>query len=408
MRRCKAHLADAQKRGVRMSDIIALNDWIATVDDVFPHINKPTVKLLALWSFSIATLKSCSLSSVSQFVASLLGASINTARQRLRELYLEKENKRGEKRRTIDPEQCFLPLLKWIMNRWDNSHVAIAIDATNLKDRFVVLTVSVSYCSIAIPIAWKVLRTNQSGSWNSHWIRLLKTIQPAFSKDHIVLVLADRGIYSPSLFRTIASMGFHPYLRINSGGMFKPEGKKIWIPLSNLIKSPGEQWSGRVTLFKSTKSRLECTLLGCWQHDGEKPWLIATDLMPGESDPLWYGFRAWIEQMFKNLKREGWQWHRTRIESADRAERHLLAIALAFILVISITPNVEHLPDIEFHIETTKKKHSSIFSPHSISAFRAGRILLLMCLIAGKSLPKPRFITIPWDLFTMARYGCSE
>src|SRR3989304_4334987 len=111
--------------------------------------------------------------------------------------------------------------------------------------------------------------------------------------------------------------------------------------------------------------------------------------------------------MFKNIKRGGWQWHLTRIESADRAERHWLVIALASLLVTSITPNVEHLPHINLHIETTKKKHSSIFSPHSISAFRAGRMLLLLCLITGKSMPKPRFITIPWDIFIMARYGCS-
>ena len=74
----------------------------------------------------------------------MLKAKEGTLRQRLREWTWEKEAKAGPKRQEVVVATCFAPLLSWILsglsaNEW---RLAVALDATSLGERFVVLTLS--------------------------------------------------------------------------------------------------------------------------------------------------------------------------------------------------------------------------------------------------------------------------
>jgi len=59
-----------------------------------PHLSKPHAVVLALWSFGMVVTKSCGLTTVAAFLATLLGKKENTLRQRLREWYWEEKQKR--------------------------------------------------------------------------------------------------------------------------------------------------------------------------------------------------------------------------------------------------------------------------------------------------------------------------
>src|SRR5437899_1607428 len=150
------------------------------------------------------------------------------------------------------------------------------------------------------------------------------------------LVRPDRGLYAPWLFRRIVKLGWHPFLRINTGGTFRPTGTRCFRPLTTLVPQPGTRWQGCGTAFARKPRRLECTLLACWEEGYKDPWLILTDLAPEASDAGWYGMRAWIEQGFKITKRAGWQWHRTRMRDPERAARLWLAVAVATLWLLSV------------------------------------------------------------------------
>ena len=56
---------------------------------------------------------------------------------------------------------------------------------------------------------------------------MVAPVAPAAARhphDWTVIVLADRGLYAPWLFRRITRLGWHPFLRINTGGSFRPAG----------------------------------------------------------------------------------------------------------------------------------------------------------------------------------------
>lgn len=58
-----------------------LNEWTRTVIKKMPHLTKSQAVVLAMWSFGIVMTQSCGLTTVSVFLATLLGKKENTLRQ---------------------------------------------------------------------------------------------------------------------------------------------------------------------------------------------------------------------------------------------------------------------------------------------------------------------------------------
>ena len=216
-----------------------------------------------------------------------------------------------------------------------------------------------------------------------------------------VIVLADRGLYAPWLFRRIVKLGWHPFLRINTGGTFRPTGTHCFRPLTTLVPQPGTRWQGRGTAFARKPRRLECTLLACWEEGYKDPWLILTDLAPEASDAGWYGMRAWIEQGFKLTKRAGWQWHRTRMTDPARAARLWLAVAVATLWLVSIggaadaTIPESTLPEVPALVPAYRQARRAT-RWRLVSIFRRGWLMLVAALLRHEPLPEGRFVPEPW------------
>ena len=356
------------------------------------------------------------------FLATLLKVKENTMRQRLREWCYGHKDKRGDKRVDIDVKSCFPFLMRWIMDWWQGTQVAIALDATALSLNFTVLSVSVVYRSCAIPVAWTITKGNAKGGWNKHWFRMLQLIRPSIPSDYTVIVLTDRGLYSPKLFRHIRKIGWHPFMRINANGTFCPagcpNGENVFRPITSFAREPGQSWCGVGIAFKSR--RIPSTLLAYWGEGYKEAWFILTDLPPEVCDACWYGMRAWIEQGFRTIKRGGWQWNGTRMTDPRRAERLWLAVAVATLWLLSVGGQAEAMadqanastPDIVFPdiVECLGQcTPQSVPKPRQqrkaarlrlVSIFRRGWITILVSLIRHEPLPLGRFIPEPWSMPT--------
>ena len=366
-----------------------------------PHLSKTQATGLALWSLGMVLAHSCALSAVSAFLAQGLRQKDNTVRQRLREWCYEAEAKRGKKRQAVCVETCFAPLLSWVLSWWRGTQLAIALDATTLGSRFVVLAISVVYRGCAIPVAWVVLEAGKKQAWRREWLRLLRQLRPAVPRGWTVIVLADRGLYARWLFRRIVRLGWHPFLRINNGGTFRPEGSPVSRPLTSLVPEIGTQWSGRGTAFKGRGRQLACTLLARWDAGHQDPWLILTDVPPEASDASWYGLRAWIEQGFKVTKRAGWQWQRTRMSDPARASRLWLAVAVATLWLLSVGGEADQavpagtLEDVTAFCPS-KRWRLRETPLRLVSVCRRGWIRLLVAILLREPLPEGCFVPEAW------------
>src|SRR5256884_257554 len=218
-------------------------------------------------------------------------------------------------------------------------------------------------------------------------------------------VLADRGLYARWLFRRITRLGWHPFLRINTGGTFRPTGQVRGVSLKTLVPEPGTTWQGTGMAFKGRHRQLHCTLLACWEAGYKDPWLILTDLPPEASTACWYGLRAWIEQGFKITKRAGWQWQRTHMTKPERAARLWLAVAVATLWLLSVGGEAEEtiptstVPDVTALVPTQPRMRRAT-RLRLMSVFRRGWNLILVALLDQAPLPMGCFVPEPWPAVT--------
>jgi hypothetical protein len=196
-------------------------------------------------------------------------------------------------------------------------------------------------------------------------------------------------------------LGWHPFLRINTGGTFRPAGTPCFRPLKSFVPQPGMRWRGRGTAFQHAGRQVECPLLALWEEGYKDPWLILTDLPPEASDACWYGLRAWIEQGFKITKRAGWQWHRTRRRAPERAARRWLAVAVATLWLLRVGGVAEdNIPESTLLDVTAlcpgRPRTRRATRLRLVSVFRQGWVVLLVALLRQEPLPEGRFVPEPW------------
>jgi hypothetical protein len=417
-----------------MSRPQSLDRWTDQVRMAFPNLSRPQATVLALYSFGMILAQRCGLSSVVTALVPVLGVGFHTLRSRLQEFYQPAAAKSGRQRDELDVTTCFAPLLAWILQGWQSLHLALALDATSLGDRFTVLSIGVVYRGQAIPVAWKVLHANVPHPWKPEWIALLRLFSGLVPPGHTVIVMTDRALYARWLYQEIVSLGWHPVMRITKLSQFRKGRSKKSIPVTALVPRVGCRWQGRGVAFpKKPERRLECTLLACWEAGCEEPWFLVTDLAPDQAEGLWYGMRSWIERGYKLLKSGGWQWQATHMTDPDRVERLWLVLAVATCSVLAMGGEAD---EDEFAAATvpepvspsaraaTKplpaatgpgkggprrggasagetaarqpRRRRTGTKERLVSVFRQGLAVLMSVLIAGHALPKPSWKPEAW------------
>jgi hypothetical protein len=376
-----------------------LKEWSKIVSARMPQLSIPESMGLATWSFGMVMTRSSSLTQVANLIAQIEEEPFQTVRSRLKEWYQPATAKKadaialrfpqralhqaGSHRANLEVKSCFVPLLSWVLDLLPPSQhqIALAIDATSIGDRFVVLSINILLAGSGIPVAWAIIPGNTQGSWQPHWLELINHLHAAIPKHYTVILTADRGLYADWLYQALVAVGWHPFLRINHQGLFHLPGHSQWQPLEQVVKTPGQSWSGRVTCFKTNP--LDCTLLARWDEGYQDPWLILTDFPPSEANALWYGLRSTTECVYRDIKSDGWRWQRTRLTAPDRAERLWLAMAVATLWMLFLGGQTES-PARNAELPTLSTVGATV-SPRTrqFSCFLQGLLTLLAELLRG-------------------------
>src|SRR5439155_1147692 len=95
-----------------------------------------------------------------------------------------------------------------------------------------VLAKSCGITLVCAALALKVEGAEQKGAWEPHWLKLLEKLEDRIPEHWTVIVMSDRGLYAPWLYAKIRSLGWHPFMRINKQGNFRPKGEGKFRSLS--------------------------------------------------------------------------------------------------------------------------------------------------------------------------------
>jgi len=220
------------------------------------------------------------------------------------------------------------------------ARLLIALDWTEFRE-FHTLMAAVVQRGRALPLLWAtypewVLHKSQN-NLEEGLLRLLRTMIPESVE---IVLLADRGFGRTELARTCQQLGFRYVIRI------RPD---VWIDCPSyrgkLLDYPVRK--GMQRLLKNVHYRRQQAVkqhvaihwkIGLPKHRDE-PWFLMTDLERAvESLTTLYGKRMTIEELFRDdkNKRNGFSLRHTKITKAERLDRLLLVLALAYWLLVGI------------------------------------------------------------------------
>ena len=297
----------------------------------------PTLSLtqalgLALWVYGTVLAHSACENAVVAAVSDLLLPP--AARQRLREWLKDGADKARPGHAQVEVSACFPFLVRWIIAWWQQSTtLAFACDAVSHQDRVVGLVISLLYRGCAIPVAWPSVPAQAPGAWMPHSLTLVDQIAPAIPTAWTAMILVDRGLWSPQLWRHLRQRHIHPLVRIAEAVTVHPANWRGATTAAHLVAKPGYAWVGQATVF-SDDARQSGTVIIVWGIGHKQRWVLLTDLPPWAVKDSWYGLRMWIELGFRALKSLGWQWQHTRRTDPERVTRHWLVLAVATLWVL--------------------------------------------------------------------------
>jgi hypothetical protein len=343
---------------------------VAAIAEHLPDLRPAQQRGLAAWVYgTIQATSGCESAVLRELLTE--GGRWEAWRARLREFLCDGQEKAAPCQTDVAVTACFAPLLAWVVALWHGRTLPVAIDATLDGEKLTALVVSVLYRGSAIPVAWQILPANVEGAWLPHLLDLVECLQPAVPTGWQVVVMVDRGLWSPTLWDRLRQWGWHPLCRIRSDATFRPQGGKR-LPVRALVGRPGHGWIGCGEAYKQAATRRQATLIVVWADGQSDPWVLLTDLAPGEVGPSWYALRFWIELGFRALKGVGWQWEHTRRLKPGRVRRHWLVLAVATLWALATGTRAEDAAAWGRDPAYLRRPLPPVSQPRQISVFARG------------------------------------
>lgn len=251
--------------------------------------------------------------------------------------------------------------------------LVISFDWTDIKS-FQTLMASVVFKGRSIPICWASCNKfvyDGHRSRNAFEESLLLTLRSMIPPQVKVILLADRGFGRTELARFCQKHGFSYVIRIQPKVQINCASYK-----GTLLDYPVHK--GICKLLRSVAYRshhaVTQNIVIRWVRNlpakRDECWFLMTDLDAGPAQlSKLYGQRMTIEELFRDHKnkRNGWSLRDTKITRADRLDRLLLILAIAYLLLCGIGL---------IALQTGRPGDWSSSTRNECSAFTIGRIML--------------------------------
>ena len=229
----------------------------------------------------------------------------------------------------IKVKSLYLPLVMTAMSSWNGRKLYLALDTTVLWNRYCMIHLSVICGGRAVPFLWKVIEHKSSTVAFGEYKTMLRLSHRLLSKNHNVMLLADRGFANHQLVSWLKNCQWHYCLRLPCdvtihGARKHPIELKYFCP----SKSEAVLYH-HVGLWLDGECRTNLVFANV--KGVKEPWAVITDENP-TLQTLWqYALRFRIEELFLDSKSGVFQLEESKIRHPQALERLYLVVALALL-----------------------------------------------------------------------------
>jgi hypothetical protein len=237
--------------------------------------------------------------------------------------------------------------------------VHLIIDASKVAFGFRLVMVSVAYQRRSLPIAWTWLLGSRGHSSTAVQVKLLDYVRRLLPKGGRVSVVGDSEFGHPLLIENLCFWGWDYALRQPGDHRVLLRNRRQWQRIDTLGLLKGHLvWIGRVLLTQASPYPTHLVLF--WKPGEPKPWYLATNLLDARATIRLYRRRMWIEEMFGDMKKHGFDLEASHLRHFLRLSRLTLAVCLLYLWLVALAEHVisHHLTD---QIDRTDRRDSSLF-----------------------------------------------
>jgi len=212
--------------------------------------------------------------------------------------------------------------------------IRLIADGTKIGFGHQLLMIAVCYHQRAIPICWTWVPVARGHSSAFKQLALLNHVRTLLPPQVTVLLVGDSEFGAMDVMRQLERWHWSYVLRQKANNQIQ-RADGGWYNFGDAINKPGPSlWLGRGVLTK--QHQYATNLLAHWADGEAEPWLLTTNLTDRTMTLKAYAHRMWIEEMFGDFKRNGFDLEATHLQQVARLSRLTLAVALLYTWLIDI------------------------------------------------------------------------
>jgi len=233
----------------------------------------------------------------------------------------------------VDVASMHTTWTRLVLHGMQATGVRLLVDETKLSEHLGVMVLGVWGKGGCVPLAWRCYDPQDYPSEGQVAMiaGLLARVMAVIPLGVAVSLLADRGIgTSPELVRQVELQGVDVLFRVQGTTRFRTSDGRERTLKSLGMRGMSLQSVGDV--FKKA-GWIRAHITVAWDERCDQPWCLVSSR---QVSPAEYANRFDQEVSFRDLKSDGFNWHKSHVWIPSHAERLLLVLAIAYWLILSI------------------------------------------------------------------------
>jgi len=251
----------------------------------------------------------------------------------------------------IDVRSWYKPIAKaWLQSQFERvGEIRLIVDGTKVGFGHQLLMISLAYRSRAVPIAWTWVKHVRGHSSGKQQVSLLRYVGTLLPKKAPVFLVGDSEFGSILVLRQSDQWRWFYVLRQKSNTGLWLNEQTGWQELGGFVHQAGQSaWFQNAYLTQQELYPVSALIY--WQIGQKEPWCLATNLPDPTLTLRYYRRRMWIEEMFGDFKKHGFDLENTMLRHASRLSRLTLAVAFLYVWLLAlgsrtIRAGLRHLVD---------------------------------------------------------------
>jgi hypothetical protein len=243
----------------------------------------------------------------------------------------------------IRTREWYAPIAKqWLAAQFRHiGEIRLIVDGTKIGYAHQLLIVCLAYRKRSIPIAWTWVKHVKGHSSARKQLALLAYVRSLLPAGAAVFLVGDSEFGSVAVLRQLDKWHWFFALRQKADTGVWLNEQTGWQAFRSHIRRPGQRiWLGRGYL--TAIEIYPVNLLICWKTGEKEPWCLATNLPDLRMTLHFYSRRMWIEEMFGDMKKHGFDLEQTMLQHVQRLSRLTLAVAILYVWLVSIGTRTIH------------------------------------------------------------------